>query len=194
VEIIPHFLELGGICSVYSIVRRQEVITMNWDAVGAIAELLGAIVVMTTLVYLTLQVRQYSVGMSSATFHSSMLGFNQIKSMLVQDPTLAFTYEKGMNDPDSLSPEQQAQVVWLMRCYVNIFENLYQQFVRGACPEEYWIRYARELKQTLDSPGGMLFRSANTTYVELYAYVDEMSDFEGSAYEFALSLKDPGDA
>ena len=31
---------------------------MNWDAIGAIAELLGAIAVFATLVYLTVQVRQ----------------------------------------------------------------------------------------------------------------------------------------
>jgi hypothetical protein len=31
---------------------------MNWDAVGAIAELLGAIAVFLTLAYLTIQVRQ----------------------------------------------------------------------------------------------------------------------------------------
>lgn len=167
---------------------------MNWDAIGAAAEVLGALAVVTTLLYLSLQIRQYSVGMSSATFHSSMQGFNQINSMLVQDPTLALTYEKGMNDPESLTAEEQVQVVWLMRCYVNIFENLYQQFVRGACPEEYWVRYARELKQTLDSPGGVMFRSTNTTYLELYSYVDEMSDVEDSAYDFTFASAQSRDA
>ena len=33
---------------------------MNWDALGAIAELLGAIAVFLTLAYLTIQVRQNS--------------------------------------------------------------------------------------------------------------------------------------
>ena len=31
---------------------------MNWDALGAIAELLGAIAVLMTLVHLTIQLRQ----------------------------------------------------------------------------------------------------------------------------------------
>ena len=31
---------------------------MNWDALGAIAELLGALAVFVTVVYLTIQVRQ----------------------------------------------------------------------------------------------------------------------------------------
>ena len=33
---------------------------MNWDALGAIAELLGAIAVFLTLAYLTVQVKQNS--------------------------------------------------------------------------------------------------------------------------------------
>ena len=33
---------------------------MNWDALGAIAELLGAVAVFATLAYLTVQVRQNS--------------------------------------------------------------------------------------------------------------------------------------
>lgn len=36
---------------------------MNWDALGAIAELLGAIAVFLTLAYLTIQVRQNSVAL-----------------------------------------------------------------------------------------------------------------------------------
>ena len=36
---------------------------MNWDALGAIAELLGAIAVFLTLAYLTVQVRQNSAAL-----------------------------------------------------------------------------------------------------------------------------------
>jgi hypothetical protein len=56
-------------------------------------------------------------------------GFNQIKTQRVDDPALASVYERGMSDPDSLTRDEQYQFVWLMRCYVNIFESLYQQFV-----------------------------------------------------------------
>jgi hypothetical protein len=34
---------------------------MNWDAIGAVAELLGAIGVIASLVYLAVQIRQSSV-------------------------------------------------------------------------------------------------------------------------------------
>ena len=149
---------------------------MNWEAVGAVGEVMGAVAVIATLVYLAMQIREYRLGMSSATFHSTMQGFNQLNAMLGADPRLAEVLERGGRDPDTLDPNEQFQVVWLQRSYVNIYENLYQQFLRGACPESYWVRYARELKQTLDTPGGQMFRAGNTTYSDLYAYLDAMPD------------------
>ena len=73
---------------------------------GAIGELVGGVAVIATLVYLALQIRQYALGMSSATFHSSMQGFNQINAMLVSNPALASMYDRGMESPSSLSPQR----------------------------------------------------------------------------------------
>lgn len=154
---------------------------------GAIGEFVGGVAVIVTLVYLAVQIRQYRLGMSSATFHSTMQGFNQLNTMLGADPNLAEILERGARDPESLDPKEQSQFVWMQRSYVNIYENLYQQFLRGACPESYWVRYARELKQTLDTPGGQIFRASNTTYDDLYAYLDTMPDIEVSAYGWTLT-------
>jgi len=157
---------------------------------GSIGELVGGVAVIVTLIYLAVQLRQYALGINSATFHAIMQGFNQLNTMFVRDPALADVYSRGMADPASLSSAERYQFVWLTRCYVNIYENLYQQFARGACPEAYWIRYARELKQTLDSPGGRQFRTTNTTYEDLYAYVDQMPSNTGPAYDMALAPAD----
>lgn len=148
--------------------------------------MVGGVAVIVTLVYLAVQLRQYSLGMNSATFHSVMQGFNHLNAMFVADPALAEMYDRGMTDPASLNQEERRQYVWLTRCYVNIYENLYQQFVRGTCPEQYWVRYAREVKQTLDSPGGRRFRKSNTTYVDLYAYVDQMPTNSEPAWSASL--------
>lgn len=157
---------------------------------GAIGELVGGVAVIATLVYLAMQIRQYRQGMNSATFHSTMQGFNQLNAMLGADPSLAEVLERGGREPGSLDPKEQYQFVWLQRSYVNIFENLYQQFLRGACPESYWVRYARELKQTLDTPGGRIFRARNTTYNDLYAYLDAMPDNEAPTYGWTLATSE----
>ena len=163
---------------------------MTLQDLGAIGELVGGIAVIVTLVYLAIQIREYRVGLNSATFQSTIQGFNQINLMLGENPALAEILERGLSDPDSLDEREQAQYVWLQRSYVNIYENLYQQHARGACPAAWWEKFARELKQTLDSPGGRRFRAANDSYAELYAYVDSMPENEAQAYGWKLG-EDP---
>lgn len=43
---------------------------MNWDALGAIAELAGAIAVFATLIYLAAQIRQNTASVTTSTYES----------------------------------------------------------------------------------------------------------------------------
>ena len=47
-----------------------RVLAVNWDALGAIAELVGAIAVLATLIYLTLQIRQNSRALEKSNIHA----------------------------------------------------------------------------------------------------------------------------
>jgi hypothetical protein len=52
---------------------------VNWDAIGAIAELVGAAGVVASLVYLTSQIRSNSRSVEAATSHSIARARNEIK-------------------------------------------------------------------------------------------------------------------
>ena len=43
---------------------------MNWDAIGAVGELIGAIAVVITLVYLAIQIRQNTKTVRASTYQS----------------------------------------------------------------------------------------------------------------------------
>jgi hypothetical protein len=40
---------------------------MNWDAIGAMGEILGALAVLVTLIYLAVQIRQNTSAVATAT-------------------------------------------------------------------------------------------------------------------------------
>ena len=109
---------------------------MNWDAIGAIGEIVGAIAVVATLIYFAIQMRQYTTGLRSATFNATMQEFNQI-NVAQLDPALADLFDRGMEDLDSLSPTEKYQFGWIVRTYINIWENMYQQYLEGECSESY---------------------------------------------------------
>jgi hypothetical protein len=149
----------------------------NWDAVGAIAELVGATAVLITLVYLVIQVRQHSRSISSMTTQAIFGQFNELSMQLASDPILARAFEQGMSNPESLSDEDASRFTWLARTMMNIWMNLYDQYIQGACPKYLWLRTAGELKAMYDlSPGLQRFRETDPGFESLFEYVDQMTD------------------
>ena len=71
---------------------------MNWDAIAAIAEMLGAVTVLATLVYLAFQIKQSNTHMQSAAAQSQ--ADNQLRWMadLAKDPELFQLYRTGLKD------------------------------------------------------------------------------------------------
>ena len=150
---------------------------MNWDAIGAIGEIVGAIAVVATLIYFAIQMRQYTTGLRSATFNATMQEFNQI-NVAQLDPALADLLDRGMEDLNSLSPTEKYQFGWIVRTYINIWENMYQQYLEGACSESYWLPYARQAKVLLATPGGSIYRKNNSLNQSLFTYLDSLPESE----------------
>ncbi len=56
---------------------------MNWDAIGAIGEVLGAVAVALTLGYLAIQMKQNAVGMRVAAKQEMTRQFSDYLDLLV---------------------------------------------------------------------------------------------------------------
>ena len=149
----------------------------NWDAVGAIAELIGAGAVLITLIYLVIQTRQHSRSINSMATQAIFGQFNELTIQLASDPTLAKAFEQGLSDPETLSDEDAYRFTWLSRAMMNIYLNLYDQYMNGACPKHLWLRTVQELKANYDqSPGLKKFRETDPGFEDVFGYVDQMSE------------------
>jgi len=100
---------------------------MNWDAVGAVGEIVGAIAVVITLGYLVVQVRQNTRGIHAATIQTNVSDFNSLNIHLATNPKLAEVFDKAVDAPESLNKEEEYSFLWLMRSYMNLYQNLYDQ-------------------------------------------------------------------
>ena len=94
---------------------------MSWDAIGAVAELLGAIGVIASLVYLAFQIRQSTRMERARAFQEIFSGFNaHIHAMFSpQNIDLIVT---GMADFRSLSGGDKLRFDHLMLGYFNELE------------------------------------------------------------------------
>ena len=75
---------------------------MNWEAIGAIGEILGAIAVLVTLVYLAAQIRQNSRFVKAATYHSTSRARNEFNFAVAMTPELSALLVRARDDSTSL--------------------------------------------------------------------------------------------
>ena len=95
---------------------------MNWDALGAIAELLGAIAVFLTLAYLTVQVRQNSKALELQNKFSAA----QIMQVRTDRLTQVIATSSSAENLAALkkSLKLQAQKAWAILAARNNFDVL----------------------------------------------------------------------
>jgi hypothetical protein len=79
---------------------------MNWDAIGAIAELLGAIGVIASLVYLATQIRQGREQVRAATAQQYQSQATSTAQAWAQDPASARLVRRGIEDVDQLDEDE----------------------------------------------------------------------------------------
>jgi hypothetical protein len=149
---------------------------ISWDAVGAIAELVGATAVVVTLIYLSFQLKQNTKSVNSNNSNTLMQGFNQVNTAVFSNPAVAQILYSGLDAPEQLSSVEQHQFAHVMASVMNIYRNLYHQYLDGTFPERSWVPWAREAKQLLESPGGAYFLSRSRTYEDLAAYLRTVAE------------------
>jgi len=88
---------------------------------GALGEILGAIAVLITLVYLAVQTRintnqlEKIAQSNSAQFNQSVVEtWNDFRKYIVSDPDVATVYTLGLNDIDQLSDVDRVRFGFLM--------------------------------------------------------------------------------
>ena len=165
---------------------------MNWDAIGAIGEILGAIAVLGTLIYLAAQIRQNTSAVTTATYESMASGVTDINLVVVGNPEVASILNRGARDPHSLDADEVVRYGHLMRCWANQWLKQLRLFEGGALGARDWERLAQEAAQVLSSTGGKMFRERNHVFDDLYVAIDKYERIQIS--EFAIGRHSENDA
>jgi hypothetical protein len=118
---------------------------MNWEALGAVAESVGAIAVFVSLVYVAVQIRQNTKQFSRsveanqlAAFERNVESGNRIRELLILHPDLAQLLLCGFKDYKELEGSEKFRFGMLLR---NVFSGLQGGYIRQLAmehdPEEF---------------------------------------------------------
>lgn len=135
---------------------------MNWEAIGAVGEIIGALGVIASLFYVAYQVRQNThqgklntTALESANSEALNAATNDVRLRLAENPELAKLYTKGLNDPHSLSDEEMIRFRMFVASGVSNGQLIYESSKRGV--SEQWEGIRNPILRILNNPGGKYF-------------------------------------
>jgi len=107
---------------------------MNWEAIGAAGELLGAVLLLGSLVYVGLQLRDTRKQMQAGAGQArtdTMIELWKVRF----EPGFLVTEQKAMDDPGNLTPEEIAMLGNFMAMFLTFMQNNYYQRKAGTLAE-----------------------------------------------------------
>ena len=137
---------------------------MNWDAIGASAELLGAAGVIVTVIYLAVQIRQNTnqieiqTNSSRAESEREVLeAWNTVMADLAESPEIADIIGRGLSDYNSLAQAEKAIFFTRIGRVLNHHYTQIRALENGLGDEDLLQAIANVIVATLNSPGGRQF-------------------------------------
>ena len=146
---------------------------MNWDAIGALAEILGALAVFVTLVYLVRQVGLSNrIGQAEAERDWYATWADAIAKTSINVET-ARLWRLGLNDFDSLDDDSKVQVHHLYCGLLNSMESLVGLDTQNLVSKELLESARGVIMAILATPGGRQWWSEAGKVFAGYQYIEE---------------------
>ena len=128
--------------------------TINWDAVSAVSEALGLIVVVVSLAYVALQIKQNTNAMQSASAQNLINVSTTGHFLIAADNGLAQVIQRGLYDPGSLEDYEKLRLNSALLGFYVQYDFAYRQFLKGELDATTWERMEFEMIVFLKMPGG----------------------------------------
>ena len=131
------------------------------DSIAVIAESVGALAVVVSMLYLAIQVRENSRFARASIYQSTTEMMSSFVKLLGQDKGLSQLYFTGLMRPEELAEDERLQVNSLFAYSLAAQENLFIQHKYGFTPDMSQDRWEFLLGGQLQTRGGALFWSTN---------------------------------
>ena len=156
---------------------------MNWDAIGAIAETLGAVGVIASLVYLATQIRhsrehmiENTKNVRIASEHSRAEQRTAQAAVLAQSPEINRVFWAGLLETESLDPIEYRYFESIFTAYFSPIQSAFNLNQEGALSSSEWEGQSAALEWATSQPGFKRYwenwRSSHPT--DFAAHIDDL--------------------
>ena len=147
---------------------------MNWEAIGAVANVLAALGVMATLIYLAIQIRQNTKAVRSSSIENLIHSLAATAQATVKNEYIVALMLKANAEPETLSEEERVRMHFWFVMTIRRFEGVYFQRELGFVDAAVIEGFERSHMSILASKSGQawwantkeIFSSGFVSYVE----------------------------
>jgi hypothetical protein len=145
---------------------------MNWDAVGAIAELAGAVGVIASLIYLARQIRQSNATDKLTATLGIQASYNDVARFFLEDEDDALA---GLEDFSKLDEGERFKLAAKLHTLYSHFELVYSHHQKGLIDRDlvkrtysllYWYRGRKGVQKWWERIGRGQFSGEFVAFVE----------------------------
>ena len=148
---------------------------MNWDAVSGIAEMVGAVAIVISLIYVAVQIR-HNTGESRTVRAQALIGANSDFNAFVGGTAeLSKLVKNGMQEFNEMTHDEQFRFGMLSFSVFNRYDFAYHQFLDGELDKKYWDKMHYELPLYISLPGMQAWWARDKTRLskEFISYVEK---------------------
>ena len=129
---------------------------MDIQDLGSIGEIIGAVAVIATLVYLSRQIAQANNATHRQMYSQAATSVSEFWFNLAKEPELYELFRKTLTHPDDLRKAERDQAFLVLDSYLSLLES-YFLHNREFNEELSQDRWNRVLNQLLNTPGGRIY-------------------------------------
>ena len=126
---------------------------MNWEAISAIGQIVGALAVVISLIYLANQVRSSARETRDAAMRATMDFLNRFAQQIAEHADLAELRNRGFDDFESLEATDRARFTSYMHAMFRTIENVYYRHLDGHLDPRVWRGFEVVIRDLNALPG-----------------------------------------
>ena len=148
---------------------------MNWEAIGSTAEIIGALGVIVSLMYLAMQIRNQNRQSRLDVVNELARQRNEYSGNLADNGELAEIWFRGLKGYEELPEIERVRFSAHIARMVRVMENLFQHRAEDQFKGENWDAFDRYIRDTFSYKGVQQWWQARSHYFakSFQAHVDK---------------------
>ena len=161
---------------------------MNWEAISAIGQIVGAIAVVISVLYLAREIRSNARAARVASLETLIRWLGQ----LAEHPHLRELYHRGIHDFDSLGGADLVGFGVLMNQLFHIIQETYYQHADGHLDPRVWRSTEVSVRELIAYPGIQAWWRLRSHWFseEFVNYVNQLQQTAGPPTMYREPMKD----